>query len=354
MSQTKFEDTNQLYMYKFRTKFCSMKGKCPCPATCFDAHSKLLKRRVPKLNEITGLWNYIPECCPQWRRTKNCSSGEDCPRSHGWLEVIYHPLLYKTKLCKSDRKDGICTEYGQYCAKAHNRIEVRSLVNLYGEDWKRHYDLSRRFGSQPGDAPRGSKGSIRRYKHQRNRVGVAVAPKSYQPLDINLFAGYLLEKQASMHDRSRKLVDQNLELIPCYHSDNNFTHPDAHSLELRSPSLKPFEANEGNFFSSPPNLKRELSNMSEQESIPQSAESKKLNVCDLSSPIQEEHENLWCDTDWLMLGTDSSLSDERQRMSEPNSDGHERKDFNCVRMPQNWFLSSCLEKATEVFTNRMS
>jgi len=249
MRQTKSDDANELYMYKFRTKFCSMKGKCPSPATCFDAHSKILKRRVPKLIEVSGVYNYIPECCPQWRRSKSCSSGENCPRSHGWLEVIYHPLLYKTKLCKSDRKDGICTEYGQYCAKAHNRIEVRSLVNIFGEDWKRHYDLSGRFGSRPGGDPTGSKVSIRRYKHQRNRVGLAVAPKSYQTIDINLFAGYLLEKQASMHDRSIKLEDQNLELMPCYDSDDHSTQQDAYSLELRSPSWKSFVANEGNALS---------------------------------------------------------------------------------------------------------
>lgn len=356
MLQTKYEDANEMYMYKFRTKFCSLKGKCPSPATCFDAHSKILRRRVPKIIEGTGKYNYIPKCCPQWRRSKFCSAGESCPRSHGWLEVIYHPLLYKTKLCKSHLKDGICTEYGQYCAKAHNRIEIRSLVNIFGDDWKRHYDLSGRFGPRPEDALTGFNVNIKRYKRHKNRVGLAVAPKSYQTIDINLFAGHLLEKQSSMHDLTRKHLDQNLELFPPFDSEDQFAHPDANSLELSSPYYTSFLANEGNAASFPPSKNEsKWLNRWEQESRSQSMESKTLVLSDLSSPAQEDYESLsWLDTDWLMLcGNDSSASDERTQMSGLNPDGCQKSEVNCDRMPQNWFLSSCVEKASEVFTNRM-
>jgi len=60
------------------------------------------------------------------------------------LEIIFHPLLYKTKMCKSNLKNGVCREYGVYCAKAHNPSDIRNLVQIYGEDWKRHYDLTLR------------------------------------------------------------------------------------------------------------------------------------------------------------------------------------------------------------------
>jgi len=65
-------------------------------------------------------------------------------RAHGWIEVIFHPLLYRTKMCKSDYKNGVCREYGLYCAKSHSPNDIRNLVEIYGENWKRHYDLSAR------------------------------------------------------------------------------------------------------------------------------------------------------------------------------------------------------------------
>jgi len=66
--------------------------------------------------------------------------GNECYLAHGWLEIIYHPLLFKTKLCKSRLRNGVCRKYGFYCAKAHNENEVRNLVSIYGKDWKRHYE----------------------------------------------------------------------------------------------------------------------------------------------------------------------------------------------------------------------
>jgi len=136
------KETDDDYMFRFRTKPCTKK-RCRNPPKCFDAHSEVMRRRVPALGEH-GLYNYIPEPCPQWEKLKKCSLGESCPRSHGWLEQIFHPLLYKTKMCKSNQKNGICREYGVYCAKAHNPSDIRNLVKIYGENWKRHYDLTLR------------------------------------------------------------------------------------------------------------------------------------------------------------------------------------------------------------------
>jgi len=136
------EATDDDYMYKFRTKRCTKK-RCRNPSKCFGAHSEVMMRRVPSLGK-DGLYNYIPEPCPQWQELKNCSLGKSCQRSHGWLERIFHPLLYRTKMCKSGLKNGVCREYGVYCAKAHKPTEIRNLLKIYGEDWKKHYDLSLR------------------------------------------------------------------------------------------------------------------------------------------------------------------------------------------------------------------
>jgi len=132
------------YMYEFCTKRCSWKD-CPKDVTCFDAHSKAMSRRVPQqLKSLGGLFNYIPEHCPQYKWKKRCSAGESCFRAHGWLEIIFHPLLYKTKLCKSTHENGACRLYGIYCAKAHKRSEMRNLAKIYGKNWKAHYDTSQR------------------------------------------------------------------------------------------------------------------------------------------------------------------------------------------------------------------
>jgi len=142
MFKSKERNTGADYMYKFRTKHCTKKI-CRNPSKCFDAHSEVMRRRVPTQGEH-GLWNYIPEPCPQWQKLKKCSLGKSCPRSHGWLEVIFHPLLYRTKMCKSDVKNGVCRQYGVYCAKAHKPTDIRNLVKIYGKDWKKHYECSDR------------------------------------------------------------------------------------------------------------------------------------------------------------------------------------------------------------------
>jgi len=91
-----------------------------------------------------GLFNYIPKPCPEWGKHKKCILRDSCPQAHGYLEIIYHPLLYKTKMCESYQKPGVCRKYGVCCAKAHNLSEIRNLVKIYGWNWKRHYDFSLR------------------------------------------------------------------------------------------------------------------------------------------------------------------------------------------------------------------
>jgi len=132
------------FMYEFRTKSCLKKG-CKKSRVCFHAHNRALRRRVPKLAKgKEGVFNYIPVECPHYKKSKKCKMGNECHLAHGWLEVIFHPLLYKTKMCKSSLKNGLCANYGIFCAKAHNINGVRNLVTIYGQNWKQHYDISKR------------------------------------------------------------------------------------------------------------------------------------------------------------------------------------------------------------------
>jgi len=134
-TKTKAQIRDDLIMYKFGTKLCSGRRQCRNRSTCFDAHSITMMRRVPRqVHSNGGLFNYIPEPCQEFQRSKKCRLGDSCPQAHGWLEIIFHPLVYKTKLCRAKRHNGICSDYGVYCAKAHARFEIRSLIKIYGED----------------------------------------------------------------------------------------------------------------------------------------------------------------------------------------------------------------------------
>jgi len=201
INETQIQVRDDLIMYKFRTKLCNRKRRCKNPSNCFDAHSSSMKRRVPRqVKSNGGLFNYIPEPCQEWEMSKKCRLGINCPRSHGWLEIIFHPLLYKTKLCKSLRKQGVCSEYGIYCAKAHTRAEIRSLTGIYGVDWKRHYDLAGRVpvvrSKNRCSRPKPNIAKSRKME----RVGLAVVPKERHMIDLNLFAEYILDKRISNHD----------------------------------------------------------------------------------------------------------------------------------------------------------
>jgi len=145
--------SNYKFMYEFRcTPCCKVPGKCTMTKeTCFYSHNTQTHRRVPFIQD-NGLYNYIPEECTSWKQHQKCSRGENCRRAHGWLEVIFHPLLYKTKLCDHRKNaNGLCSGFAIHCAKAHNTHEIRNLKKIFGMEWKRHYDLTRTQFEDPSD-----------------------------------------------------------------------------------------------------------------------------------------------------------------------------------------------------------
>jgi len=350
MREAKCKKASKFYMYKFRTNFCSMRGNCRRQGKCSDAHSKITKRRVPALDEKRRKWNYIPKPCPQYRISNNCSLGDSCPRSHGWLEVIYHPLIYKTKLCKSKRKNGICIKYGLYCARAHSWFEVRSLVEIFGFDWSRYYDLSDRVGFEPKECSFKTKVKAKRNKLQRCRVGLAQIPNTYKALDIDSFATYLLEKGASMEDRPGK-HEQNIHPNAIYKSHimyDNFGHLDTYALGLNTAIQNSSFSSTNEFVTTP--LPEKLEDgyghpqniwkqgySPEQECKSLSIENKMQALTNISSPINYDCESLsWRETDWLMMYETASLeSDEQHVMSGLYSDGSDRSEYYYDRMQQN-------------------
>jgi len=71
------------------------------------------------------------------------------------------------------------------------------LVEIYGESWKRHYDISGRCSRNPLSSK--DLNQIRSLC-KRERVGLAVPPKSQYVIDVNLFARKLLKGLMSPSD----------------------------------------------------------------------------------------------------------------------------------------------------------
>jgi len=115
------------YMYEFCTMYCKP-NDCPEDVSCLNAHSKRMIRRIPKQDPYLGrLFNYIPKQYLQYKKSKKCSFGYKSFLAHGQLEIIFHPLLYKTKLCLSKLENGILLQVWHLLHKGSQTQRVPEL-----------------------------------------------------------------------------------------------------------------------------------------------------------------------------------------------------------------------------------
>lgn len=93
-------------LFFFRTQPCvnkALKRECPNEDDCPHSHCVSWSRRNPA--EITyrpGLCSFVIFQRDQNQtRVKNfCNRGRYCPHAHTKEEQMYHPMVYKTKLCR--------------------------------------------------------------------------------------------------------------------------------------------------------------------------------------------------------------------------------------------------------------
>lgn len=107
-------DENKLKKYK--TVMCQRmlrSGACRYGVLCDFAHDEAELRR--NLNQV---WYYGVKCDKE-----NCADKE-CRFAHNDMEVMYHPHIYKTKLCQHYTKSTGCPKKN-YCSFAHGRHELR-------------------------------------------------------------------------------------------------------------------------------------------------------------------------------------------------------------------------------------
>lgn len=129
-------------LQEFRTEQCTLnaKGLCQDSTRCKMSHSETWPRRNPTL------FGYECRLCPniQFFRAENkmqlsgkCNYGRRCKYSHSKEEQLYHPDLYKTRVCLNHPN---CKGY--YCPFAHSREELRPrnedlMAAAYRESYKK-------------------------------------------------------------------------------------------------------------------------------------------------------------------------------------------------------------------------
>lgn len=110
----------------FKTRVCEdwKDGKCSQGRDCLQTHDQKPLRRKPTCYH--NGFNYQPRRCHLGPR---CLGEEYCRFAHHDLEVMFHPLVYRTQLCPEVcTSNGTCSRYGHRCAKAHMLKDLRLVT----------------------------------------------------------------------------------------------------------------------------------------------------------------------------------------------------------------------------------
>jgi len=101
---------------------CSHDHRC-CPFF----HSDRDRRRTVVEDSGVGPRYCAEPCNEQFDTQRCCSRGDDCKFCHSTAELLYHPDVFRKRLCYQAKR---CPR-GRYCAFAHSRQEL--LVPHFGE-----------------------------------------------------------------------------------------------------------------------------------------------------------------------------------------------------------------------------
>lgn len=101
---------------KYKTVMCQRmirNGTCRYGLLCDFAHDDTELRR-----NLNQQWYHGVKC------EKNGCDDKECRFAHNDMEIMYHPNIYKSKLCQNNNKAGGCAKKN-YCSFAHGRHELR-------------------------------------------------------------------------------------------------------------------------------------------------------------------------------------------------------------------------------------
>ncbi|KRX07608.1 hypothetical protein PPERSA_11157 [Pseudocohnilembus persalinus] len=186
------------YIFHYKTIWCPFNIISHDRSQCVYAHNWQDYRRKPQ--EI----NYQSVPCSDWKPgdfikdyKDFCQNGFQCDKCHGWKELEYHPLFYKTKQCTSKEK---CTK-GQVCPYYHNQSEQRDMnQNIQSQLFRfapRNRVLINTFKNQDSFIP------------QQNNQQKNQGQKNQQKNEVNLNnkkrgSAYLMGQQSQIQEELRK------------------------------------------------------------------------------------------------------------------------------------------------------
>ncbi|SPQ97425.1 C3H1-type domain-containing protein [Plasmodiophora brassicae] len=103
-------------LIKYKTVMCQRMvraGQCRYGNLCDFAHSAKELRRNLNQHWYQGVMCEIPD-----------HDDKKCEYAHNEMELVYHPSVYKTKLCDKFASPDGCSK-NQYCANAHGKHDLR-------------------------------------------------------------------------------------------------------------------------------------------------------------------------------------------------------------------------------------
>ncbi|CAK92377.1 unnamed protein product (macronuclear) [Paramecium tetraurelia] len=116
------EYDDDFFIFYYKTVWCPFNLTQHDKSLCVYAHNWQDFRRKPQ-----G-YNYIPQSCPNWNTNEyiteysyGCPDAFNCTKCHGWKELEYHPILFRTKQCVNSN----CNK--QDCSFYHHQQERRYI-----------------------------------------------------------------------------------------------------------------------------------------------------------------------------------------------------------------------------------
>ncbi|EOA37378.1 hypothetical protein CARUB_v10011207mg [Capsella rubella] len=103
-------------MFEFKIRRCTRSRSHDWTDCPFAHPGEKARRRDPRRFQYSG------EVCPEFRRSGDCSRGDDCEFAHGVFECWLHPIRYRTEACKDGKH---CKR--KVCFFAHSPRQLRVL-----------------------------------------------------------------------------------------------------------------------------------------------------------------------------------------------------------------------------------
>ncbi len=125
-------DLHKKYISNYRTHKCAKSTAPDHDPACIKYHDESReRRRIPVLYESSMTWNYYPVMCG----SQECPLGGECRLAHTQAEIDYHPMVYKSDVCKNRAGELLysCEQFGPGCPAAHSISDLRDIQKLYSQ-----------------------------------------------------------------------------------------------------------------------------------------------------------------------------------------------------------------------------